>query len=129
MRQKLIIIATLLLLTKFSYSQTVLIDKSGDTTVCISIPQMDKIYIELLQKDSLSEQAILSHSRELLLYEVIDSAKNDIKSLEQSLVYAIDSENMGLHLDNEKQKTQIRTNRSISFIAIVTLFLFIAFDN
>jgi hypothetical protein len=125
MRQKSILIATLLLLTRLAYSQTVLIDNSGDTTVCISIPQMDKIYIELLQKDSLSEQAILSHARELLLYEVIDSAKNDIKSLEQ-LVYAIDSENMGLHLDNEKQKTQIRTNRSISFIAIVTLFLFIA---
>jgi hypothetical protein len=87
---------------------------------------MDKVYIELLQKDSLLEQAILSHSKELLLYEVIDSAKNDIKSLEQSLVYAIDSENLGLHLENEKQKTQIRTNRTISFIAIVTLFLFIA---
>jgi hypothetical protein len=125
MRQKLTLIATLLLLTKFSYSQTVLIDKSGDTTVCITLPQMDKVYIELLQKDSLLEQAILSHSKEVLLYELIDSAKNDIKSLEQ-LVYAIDSENMGLHLDNEKQKTQIRTNRSISFIAIVTLFMFIA---
>ena len=125
MRQKLTIIAALILLTKFSYSQTVLIDNSGDTLVTITLPQMDKIYIELLQKDSLSEQAILSHSRELLLYEVIDSAKKDIKSLEQ-LVYTIDAENLGLHLDNEKQKTQIRTNRSISFIAIVTLFLFIA---
>ena len=125
MRQKLTLIAALLLLTKFSYSQTVLIDNSGDTTVCITLPQMDRIYVELLQKDSLLEQAILSHSKELLLYEVIDSAKNDIKLLEQ-LVYTIDSENMGLHLDNEKQKTQIRTNRSISLIAIVTLFLFIA---
>jgi len=86
---------------------------------------MDKIYIELLQKDSLSEQAILSHARELLLYEVIDSAKKDIKSLEQ-LVYTIDAENLGLHLDNENQKTQIRTNRTISFISLVTLFLFIA---
>ena len=86
---------------------------------------MDRVYIELIQKDSLLEQAILSHAKELLLYEVIDSAKSDIKSLEQ-LVYTIDSENLGLHLDNEKQKTQIRTNRSISFIAIVTLFLFIA---
>ena len=86
---------------------------------------MDRVYIELIQKDSLLEQAILSHAKVLLLYEVIDSAKSDIKSLEQ-LVYTIDSENLGLHLDNEKQKTQIRTNRTISFIAIVTLFLFIA---
>ena len=86
---------------------------------------MDRVYIELLQKDSLSEQAILSHARELLLYEVIDSSKKDIESL-QSLIYTIDAENLGLHLDNEKQKTQIRTNSTISFIAIVTLFLFIA---
>jgi len=125
MKQKLTIIATLLLLTKFSYSQTVLIDNNGDTTICITIPQMDRVYIELLQKDSLLEQANLSRSKELLLYQVIDSAKKDIESL-QSLVYAIDSENMGLHLENEEQKTQIRTNRTISFISLVTLFLFIA---
>ena len=86
---------------------------------------MDKVYIELLQKDSLLEQANLSHSKEVLLYQVIDSIENDIESL-QSLVYAIDSENMGLHLENENQKTQIRTNRTISFISLVTLFLFIA---
>jgi hypothetical protein len=125
MKQKSILIVTLLLLTKLAYSQTVLIDEAGDTTICITIPQMDRVYIELLQKDSLIEQAHLSHARELLLYEVIDSAKKDVESL-QSLVYAIDAENMGLHLDNEKQKTQIRTNRTISFITIVTLFLFIA---
>jgi len=86
---------------------------------------MDRVYIELLQKDSLLEQAILSHAREVLLYQVIDSAKKDIEFLE-TLVYAIDSENLGLHLENEEQKTQIRTNRTISFVAIVTLFLFIA---
>jgi hypothetical protein len=85
---------------------------------------MDKVYIELLQKDSLSEQAILSHSKEVLLYEAIDSEK-DIEFLE-TLVYAIDSENLGLHLENENQKTQIRTNRTISFLSLVTLFLFIA---
>ena len=119
-------IVVLLLLAGYSYSQTVLIDNStGDTTVCISIPQMDKIYIELIQKDSLLEQATLSHSRETLLYQVIDSNKKDIEFLE-TLVYATDSENIGLHLENENQKIQIRTNRTISFIAIVTLFLFIA---
>jgi len=125
MRHKSILIVTLLLLTKLAYSQTVLIDESGDTTICITLPQMDRVYIELIQKDSLLEQAILSHSKEVLLYQVIDSAKKDIESL-QTLVYAIDSENLGLHLENEEQKTQIRTNRTISFISIVTLFLFIA---
>jgi len=126
MKQRLMTIVVLLLLAGYSYSQTVLIDNStGDTTVCISIPQMDRIYIELIQKDSLMEQAILSHSKEVLLYEVIDSNKKDIEFLE-TLVYAIDSENLGLHLENENQKTQIRTNRTISFISLVTLFLFIA---
>jgi hypothetical protein len=86
---------------------------------------MDRVYIELIQKDSLLEQAILSHSKEVLLYELIDSAKKDIEFLE-TLVYAIDSENLGLHLENENQKTQIRTNRTISFISVITLFLFIA---
>jgi hypothetical protein len=126
MKQRLMTIVVLLLLVEYSFSQTVLIDnQTGDTSVCISIPQMDKIYVELLQKDSLMEQAQISLSKELLLYQVIDSSKKDIESL-QSLVYTIDAENMGLHVDNEKQKTQIRTNRTISFIAIVTLFLFIA---
>ena len=126
MKQRLMTTVVLLLLAGYSYSQTVLIDNStGDTTVCISIPQMDKIYIELIQKDSLLEQATLSHSRETLLYQVIDSNKKDIEFLE-TLVYATDSENIGLHLENENQKIQIRTNRTISFIAIVTLFLFIA---
>ena len=126
MKQRLMTIVVLLLLAGYSYSQTVLIDNStGDTTVCISIPQMDKIYIELIQKDSLLEQATLSHSRETLLYQVIDSNKKDIEFLE-TLVYATDSENIGLHLENENQKIQIRTNRTISFISLVTLFLFIA---
>jgi hypothetical protein len=126
MRQKLTIIVLLLLLTRLAYSQTVLIDNNtGDTTICITLNQMDRVYIELIQKDSLLEQAILSHSKEVLLYELIDSAKKDIEFLE-TLVYAIDSENLGLHLENENQKTQIRTNRTISFISLVTLFLFIA---
>lgn len=120
------LIILLLLAAEFSYSQTVLIDsQTGDTTVCLSIQQMDRIYIELIQKDSLMEQAQISNSKELLLYQVIDSNKKDIEFLE-TLVYATDSENIGLHLENENQKIQIRTNRTISFISLVTLFLFIA---
>ena len=124
MRQKLTIIVLLTLLTRLAYSQTVLIDKAGDTTICITIPQMDRVYIELLQKDSLSEQAILSHARELLLYEVIDSVKSDIKLLEQ-LVYTIDSENMGLHLDNKNKTVKLKRSRFVAIIAslIATLII------
>jgi len=124
MRYKSILIVTLLLLTKLAYSQTVLIDESGDTTICITLPQMDRVYIELIQKDSLLEQAILSHARELLLYEVIDSVKSDIKLLEQ-LVYAIDSENMGLHLDNKNKTVKLKRSRFVAIIAslIATLII------
>jgi hypothetical protein len=119
-------IAGLLLLTRFSYSQTVLIDDSSkDTLVCITIPQMDRIYIELIQKDSLAEQAEISHATELLLYQAIDSAKKNIE-MQQMLIYTIDAENMGLHADNDRLRDSVRTNRTISFITIVTLFLFIA---
>jgi len=86
---------------------------------------MDRIYIELLQKDSLMEQAQISNAKELLLYQVIDSNKKNIDFLE-TLIYTTNSENIGLHLENENQKIQIKTNRTISFLAIVTLFLFIA---
>ena len=86
---------------------------------------MDRIYIELLQKDSLMEQAQISNAKELLLYQVIDSNKKNI-DFSETLIYTTTSENIGLHLENENQKIQIKTNRTISFIAIVTLFLFIA---
>ena len=86
---------------------------------------MDKIYVELLQKDSLYEQAILSHSKELLLYEAIDSAKNDIKSL-QSLLNTIDEDNIALHLDNEYKDYQLKISKTMSVIAIIGLFLFAA---
>ena len=71
------------------------------------------------------EQAQISNAKELLLYQVIDSNKKNIDFLE-TLIYTTNSENIGLHLKNEQQKIQIRNNRTISFIAIVTLFLFIA---
>jgi len=85
---------------------------------------MDRVYIELLQKDSLLEQAHLSHARELLLYEVIDSVKSDIKLLEQ-LVYTIDSENMGLHLDNKNKTVKLKRSRFVAIIAslIATLII------
>jgi hypothetical protein len=84
---------------------------------------MDRIYVELLQKDSLYEQAILSHSKEVLLYEVIDSTKKDIESLEM-LVYTIDAENLDLHKDNEYKDSQLKTSKTMNIVAIIAIFLF-----
>jgi hypothetical protein len=108
----------LALLTKWSYSQNVLIDNQGDTLVTITIPQMNSIYMELLQKDSLMSQSILSTSKELLLYELVDSAKKDIKYLE-TIVYAIDEENIALHLDNKKKAVKLKRNRIIAIAASI----------
>ena len=108
----------LALLTKWSYSQNVLIDNQGDTLVTITIPQMNSIYMELLQKDSLMSQSILSTSKELLLYELVDSAKKDIKYLE-TIVYTIDKENMALHLESEKHSIKLKRNRMIAIASTI----------
>ena len=55
-------------MSAYSYSQNVLInEETGDTLVTITINQMDDIYIELTQKDSLSDQARINAIRETRL--------------------------------------------------------------
>lgn len=108
----------LALLTKWSYSQNVLIDKQGDTLVTITIPQMNSIYLELLQKDSLMSQSILNASKKTLLYELVDSAKKDIKSL-TSLVGVIDDENIALHLESERHSIKLKRNRMIAIASSI----------
>jgi len=85
---------------------------------------MNSIYLELLQKDSLMAQSILNTSKEVLLYNLVDSAKKDIKSL-TSLVRVIDEENIALHLDNEKKVIKLKRNRIIAIASsiLATLLL------
>ena len=69
-------------MSAYSYSQNVLInEETCDTLVTITINQMDDIYIELTQKDSLSAQARINALRETKHLQLIDSANKDIKSL------------------------------------------------
>ena len=82
MKLKLLTTALFLLLTALSYSQNVLInEETGDTLVTITINQMDDIYIELTQKDSLSDQARINAIRETKHLKLIDSANKDISTL------------------------------------------------
>ena len=83
MRQKFKIIAFFLLISELSYSQSVLVDNNGDTLVAITIQQMDDIYVELIQKDSLVAQSEISRSKELKLYEIITIAENNLESCEK----------------------------------------------
>ena len=116
MKQKLITIGLLLLINGYSYSQNVLIDEeTGDTMVAITLHQMDDIYIELLQKDSLSEQAIINASKEMKYVQLIDSAKVDLKSSQTAL--------KSLSQDNQKQKVRLTRTRQSLLLAVGIIIL------
>ena len=119
MKKKLINTALLLLLSVCSYSQTVLIDeKSGDTLVAITLHQMDDIYIELCQKDSLSEQAQINASKQLKYIELLDSAKSDLNTL-KTHVDVLQENNVELQLKSSKLTRSRKT--SVLLIGIIIL--------
>ena len=105
-----------------SYSQTVLIDNNGDTSVQITLQQMDRIYTELIQKDSLMSQSILSTSKETLLYELVDSAKKDIRLLKTS-VNSLSEDNTRLYEIAKDKDEKIIRNRKISVVSVCVAIL------
>jgi len=90
-------------------------EETGDTMVVITISQMDGIYIELLQKDSLSEQAIINASKEMKYIQLIDSAKVDLKRSHTAL--------KRLSQDNQKQKVRLKRTQYFLFGAIGIIIL------
>ena len=105
-----------------SYSQTVLIDNNGDTSVQITLQQMDRIYTELIDKDNLIAQSILNTSKEIKLYELVDSAKKDIRLLKTS-VNSLSEDNTRLYeIAKDKDKKIIR-NRKISVVSVCVAIL------
>ena len=116
MKRKLINTGLCLLFTALSYSQNVLInEETSDTLVTITISQMDGIYVELLQKDSLSKQAIINASKEIKYLQLIDSAKIDLKMSQTAL--------KGLSQDNQKQKVRLTRTRQSLFVAVGIIIL------
>lgn len=102
-----------------SYSQSVLIDeKSGDTLVVITLHQMDDIYIELLQKDSLSEQAQINASKQLKYIQLLDSAKSDLNTL-KTHVDVLQENNVALQRKSSKLTRSRKT--SVVLIGIIIL--------
>jgi len=122
MKRKLTLTAFCLLLTVFSYSQTVLTDNNGDTLVTISLEQMDRIYTELIQKDSLVAQSYINASNELLLLQIVDSADRDIKSLKTS-VNSLSEDNVRLYEIAKDKDMKIARNRKISFVSVCVAIL------
>ena len=101
-----------------SYSQSVLVDNNGDTLVAITIQQMDDIYVELIQKDSLIQQAAINSSKELKLYEIITIAENNLESCEQVL-NDVTGSNTNLMSDNKKKSVKLKRTRKIALYAIL----------
>lgn len=122
MKQKLVIITYSLLLNVLSYSQVALIDNNGDTLVAITLEQMDNIYIELTQKDSLMEQAIISSSKEAKLYELVTIAENNLKSCEKVLKDVGDS-NIYLLSENKKKDSKLKRTRKIAIYTTIFAIL------
>ena len=106
----------------FSYSQTVLTDNNGDTLVTISLEQMDRIYTELIQKDSLVAQSYINASNELLLLQIVDSADRDIKSLKTS-VNSLSEDNTRLYEIAKDKDEKIIRNRKISVVSVCVAIL------
>lgn len=118
MKQKLAIIIYFLLLNVSSYSQVVLTDNNGDTLIAITLEQMDNIYVELIQKDSLMEQAIISSSKEAKLLQLVSITENNLKSCEKVLKDVGDS-NIYLLSENKKKDNKIKRTRKVAISAII----------
>lgn len=122
MRIKYLITILFLLTRGLSYSQNALIDPSGDTVITISIEQMDRIYIELIEKDRMEEELEITLSKELKYIELIDSTQNDIKALKTQVNDLIDN-NIALSRANNKNMSRLTRSRKISLGLLVLVVI------
>ena len=83
---------------------------------------MDRIYTELIQKDSLVAQSYINASNELLLLQIVDSADRDIKSLKTS-VNSLSEDNVRLYEIAKDKDVKIAINRQISFVSVCVAIL------
>ena len=83
---------------------------------------MDRIYTELIDKDKLIAQSILSASKEIKLYELVDSAKKDIRLLKTS-VNSLSEDNTRLYEIAKDKDEKIIRNRKISVVSVCVAIL------
>lgn len=79
---------------------------------------MDNIYIELLQKDSLTEQSEISRFKTLKYIQLLDSAEKDISTLRMQL-NIVSSDYSSLLYVSEQNEKKIKRNRKIAFYSIL----------
>jgi hypothetical protein len=123
MKKKYLIIISFLLLNALSYSQTALIDeKTGDTLVAITLHQMDDIYVELIQKDSLIAQSKINAFKELKYIELIDSTRTNFKRTQHALNDLNERYDVVL-TSNQRQQHKLKRSRQSLIIAIGVIAL------
>ena len=83
---------------------------------------MDRIYLELIQKDSLLAQSQISHFKELKYIELIDNTKKDINSL-KTYINAIEEDNNDLLTISKIQEHKIKRNRKIGLVMVGIIVL------
>lgn len=83
---------------------------------------MDRIYIELIQKDSLMAQSEISLSKEFKYIQIIDSSRKDIKSL-KTHINALEGDYYELLQVTERKQERIIRNRKIGLVMLGIIVL------
>lgn len=83
---------------------------------------MDRIYLELIQKDSLLAQSQISRSKEFKYIQLIDNTKKDINSL-KTYINAIEEDNNDLLTISKIQEHKMKRNRKIGLVMVGIIVL------
>ena len=83
---------------------------------------MDRIYIELLQKDSLLDQSKINLAIQFKYIELLDSSRKDIESLKTS-VNSLKSKNTELFNDSQKKRSKLIRTRKVGVIMVGIIIL------
>ena len=83
---------------------------------------MDRIYIELIQKDSLLDQSKINRALQFKYIQIIDSTQKDIESLKTS-VNSLKSKNTDLFNESQKNRSKLIRSRKVGLIMVGIIIL------
>jgi hypothetical protein len=90
--------------------------------VVITLNQMDDIYVELIQKDSLVAQAKINAFKELKYIELIDSTRTNFERTQHALNDLNERYDVVL-TSNQRQKNKLKRSRQSLIIALGVIAL------
>jgi len=90
--------------------------------VAITLHQMDDIYVELIQKDSLIAQSKINAFKELKYIELIDSTRTNFKRTQHALNDLNERYDVVL-TSNQRQQHKLKRSRQSLIIAIGVIAL------